>query len=152
MSEATIMDIGGLIQCSPGIKHGSPHIAGTGVLVRTIARWSQSGLLAEEITAKYGFLRLHQVHAALAHYYANQEAVDAELDRMDQEAMRLELEAGVSPPCAGDFLARGEDHSGMVLIRQQTLGIGEKLRRLIRLASVRSAEDMRNRIEFLSGW
>ena len=51
-----------------------------------------------------------------------------------------------------DFLARGEDHSGMVLIRQQTLGIGEKLRRLIRLASSRSAEDMRNRIEFLSGW
>ena len=95
MSEATVMEIGSLIQRSPGIKHGSPHIAGTGVLVRTIARWSQSGLLAEEIAAKYGFLKLHQVYAALAYYYANQEAVDAELDRMDQEAMRFELEAGV---------------------------------------------------------
>jgi uncharacterized protein (DUF433 family) len=100
MSEETITEIGSLIQTSPGIKHGSPHIAGTGVLVRTIARWSQSGLLAEEIAAKYGFLRLHQVHAALAYYYANQAAIDNELERMDREAERSEKEAGLVRPCA----------------------------------------------------
>jgi hypothetical protein len=49
-------------------------------------------------------------------------------------------------------MIRGDDHAGMVLIRQQTLGIGETLRRLIRLASARSLEEMRNRVEFLSSW
>ena len=68
-------------------------IAGTGVLVRTIARWHQAGLLPEEIAAKYGFLRLEQVHAALACYYANRSEFDRELERMDAEADDLETTA-----------------------------------------------------------
>ncbi|MBM3836054.1 MAG: DUF433 domain-containing protein [Verrucomicrobia bacterium] len=92
MSTAAITDIGILIARTPGIKHGSPHIAGTGVLVRTIARWSQDGLLPEEIAAKYGFLHLHQVHAALAYYYANRAEIDAEIARLDTEAEQFEAE------------------------------------------------------------
>jgi uncharacterized protein (DUF433 family) len=49
MNNAATVELGNLIQRSPGIKHGGPHIAGTGVLVRTIARWSEHGLLPEEI-------------------------------------------------------------------------------------------------------
>ena len=90
---ANPVEIGGMISRSPGIKHGSPHIAGTGVLVRTIARWSQEGLLPEEITANYGFLQLHQVHAALAYYYANRAEIDADLVRSDTEAEHFEAEA-----------------------------------------------------------
>ena len=51
-----------------------------------------------------------------------------------------------------EWMIRGDDHAGMVLIRQQTLGIGETMRRLIRLASARSPAEMRNRVEFLSSW
>jgi len=90
---ANQVEIGGLISRTPGIKLGSPHIAGTGVLVRTIARWSQEGLLPEEITANYGFLQLHQVHAALAYYYANRAEIDADLVRSDTEAEHFEAEA-----------------------------------------------------------
>jgi uncharacterized protein (DUF433 family) len=88
------IDIGRLITRSPGIKHGSPHIAGTGVLVRTIARWSQEGLLPEEIPAKVCGVELHQVHAALAYYYANRAEIDAELNERDTEAERFERELG----------------------------------------------------------
>ncbi|MGA2750178.1 MAG: DUF433 domain-containing protein [Verrucomicrobiota bacterium] len=89
----THVDIGGLIAQKPGIKAGSPHIAGTAVLVRTIARWNQAGLVPEEIVAKYGFLRLEQVHAALAYYYTNRTEIDRELERLDQEADELEAAA-----------------------------------------------------------
>ena len=90
---ANQVEIGGMISRTPGIKHGSPHIAGTGVLVRTIARWSQAGLLPEEIAANYGFLQLHQVHAALAYYYANRAEIDADLARNNTEAEHFEAEA-----------------------------------------------------------
>ena len=32
------------------------------------------------------------------------------------------------------------------------LSVGEQMRRLLRLIAARTAEDMRNRIEFLSNW
>jgi len=93
MSASATVEIGTLIARTPGIKHGSPHIAGTGVLVRTIARWSHTGLLPEEIAAKYGFLQLHQVHAALAYYHANRAEIDADLVRIDAEAEEFEADA-----------------------------------------------------------
>jgi uncharacterized protein (DUF433 family) len=93
MNAPTTVEIGSMITRTPGIKHGSPHIAGTGVLVRTIARWSQQGLLPEEIAAKYGFLQLHQIHAALAYYHANRAEIEADLARIDAEAKQFETEA-----------------------------------------------------------
>src|SRR5437870_10556825 len=93
MNASAPVEIGTLIARTPGIKHGSPHIAGTGVLVRTIARWSQQGLLPEEIVAKYDFLQLHQVHAALAYYHANRSEIETDLARIDAEAREFEAEA-----------------------------------------------------------
>lgn len=92
MSGPATVEIGTLITRTTGIKQGSPHIAGTGVLVRTIARWNQSGLLPEEIAAKYGFLQLHQVHAALTYYYANRETMDREMAEEEAESDRIERE------------------------------------------------------------
>jgi uncharacterized protein (DUF433 family) len=96
MNAAPPVEIGALITRSPGIKNGSPHIAGTGILVRTIARFDPAGLSPEEIAAQYRPLRLEQVHAALAYYYANRSAIDAELERMDREAAQLEVESSAS--------------------------------------------------------
>jgi uncharacterized protein (DUF433 family) len=96
MIPPTLIEIGSLIACAPGIKRGSPHISGSGVLVRSIVRWHQTGLMPEEIVAKYGTLRLEQIHAALAYYYANRTELDAEIRRIDEETTSIEKEASTA--------------------------------------------------------
>lgn len=51
-----------------------------------------------------------------------------------------------------DLLRRGHSHPGMIAIQQQSLGIGERMRRLMKLWSALKADEMVNRIEFLSRW
>lgn len=51
-----------------------------------------------------------------------------------------------------DWISRGRRHSGIVVAVQQRYSVGEEIRRLIRLISSVSAEQMQNRIEFLSSW
>ena len=94
---ATQVEIGGMIFRTPGIKHGTPHIAGTGVTVRTIVRWYKLGMSPEEIAAEYPHLSLAQVYGALAYYHANRDEMDAhmaaeeaESDRIEQEHLRLQ--------------------------------------------------------------
>jgi len=40
----------------------------------------------------------------------------------------------------------------MVLSRQQQYSIGEQMRRLLKLIAATTAEEMYNRLEFLSDW
>lgn len=94
---ATNVEIGSLISRTPGIKGGTPHIAGTGVTVRTIVRWYKLGLSPEDIAAEYPHLSLAQVYGALAYYHANRDVLDAhmaaeevESDRIEQEHLRLQ--------------------------------------------------------------
>ena len=86
------VDIGRLVTRTPGIKGGTPHIAGTGVTVRTIVRWHRSGLEPEQIALRIGHISLGQVHAALAFYYANKEMMDREMAEEQVESDRLERE------------------------------------------------------------
>ena len=46
----------------------------------------------------------------------------------------------------------GRSHSGIVAARQKRHSVGEQIRRLAKLANALSAEDMMDRIEFLSQW
>jgi uncharacterized protein (DUF433 family) len=92
MDAQTTVEIGSLITRTPGIKGGTPHIAGTGVTVRTIVRWHRSGLLPEEIAIRIGHISLAQVYAALAFYYANQEEMDREMAQEEEESDRIERE------------------------------------------------------------
>ena len=50
------------------------------------------------------------------------------------------------------YLAVGKPHAGIILGRQQHYGVGEQMRRLVRLIQMRSAESLRNTVEFLSAW
>ncbi len=50
------------------------------------------------------------------------------------------------------WISQGRPHGGIVVAQQQRYSIGEQLRRLMRLIGSLSREEMRNRIEFLSGW
>lgn len=50
------------------------------------------------------------------------------------------------------YLSERTAHTGIILTRQQQFTIGEQLRRLLRLIAKVPAEEMRNRVEFLSVW
>ncbi len=50
------------------------------------------------------------------------------------------------------FLMQGRSHAGIVLARQQHYSVGEQMRRLLRLIATKSAEEMKNEVEFLSAW
>jgi uncharacterized protein (DUF433 family) len=52
------------------------------------------GLIPEEIVRKFGHLSLAQVHAALAHYHANQAEIDGDLEAETREAEALERQHG----------------------------------------------------------
>ena len=51
-----------------------------------------------------------------------------------------------------DWMRGGRNHFGIILGHQQRYSIGEQTYRLLRLAHRFTAEDMRNRVEFLSNW
>jgi post-segregation antitoxin (ccd killing protein) len=51
-----------------------------------------------------------------------------------------------------EMMSRGETHAGIILGQQQRYSVGEQMRRLLRLIHTLSAEEMHNRIEFLSSW
>ena len=50
------------------------------------------------------------------------------------------------------WISQQQFHAGIFVARQQRYSIGEELRRLMRLIGSVTAEEMRNRIEFLSAW
>ena len=51
-----------------------------------------------------------------------------------------------------ELLAMGKSHAGIILIAQQRYTVGDQMRRILKLIAVRSAADMRDRVEFLSAW
>ena len=51
-----------------------------------------------------------------------------------------------------DYIAHNKSHAGIILMRQQYYSVGEQMRRLLRLMTSKSAEDMKNWVEFLSAW
>jgi hypothetical protein len=48
-----------------------------------------------------------------------------------------------------EFVARGEDHAGVIVIPRQRYSIGEKIRRLQRLLESTDANALRNNLYFL---
>ncbi len=50
------------------------------------------------------------------------------------------------------WLVQQRPHAGIILAQQQQFPVGEQMRRLLRLMAARTADDMHNRLEFLSDW
>lgn len=50
------------------------------------------------------------------------------------------------------YLIQGKNHGGIILAPQQGYSIGEQMRRLLKLVATKTAEEMRNSVEFLSAW
>ncbi|MBE0542937.1 MAG: DUF5615 family PIN-like protein [Verrucomicrobia bacterium] len=51
-----------------------------------------------------------------------------------------------------EMMRSGQRHAGIILVPQQRYSIGEQTNRLLRLIKTLTAEEMENRLEFLSGW
>ena len=51
-----------------------------------------------------------------------------------------------------DWISHGRRHSGIIVATQQRYSVGEEIRRLIRLIAGVNAEQMQDRLEFLSFW
>ncbi len=51
-----------------------------------------------------------------------------------------------------EYVAQGEPHAGIILMRQQYYSVGEQMRRLLKLMAGKSADEMKNWVEFLSAW
>lgn len=92
---ATTIDIGTLITSSPEIRGGRLHIAGTGLTVRRIVGWYKLGLTPEEILNRIGHptLTLAQIYAALTYYYANRDAVEADITAEEAHAKLFEQQS-----------------------------------------------------------
>jgi hypothetical protein len=50
------------------------------------------------------------------------------------------------------WMARERSHAGIIVGRQQRYPVGDEIRRITRLVGQLTAEQMRNRLEFLSSW
>ncbi|NEO89236.1 MAG: hypothetical protein F6K56_02825 [Moorea sp. SIO3G5] len=50
-----------------------------------------------------------------------------------------------------NFIEKRQEHSGIIL-GFQNYSIGEQMRRILRIIATKSAEEMKNQVEFLSAW
>jgi uncharacterized protein (DUF433 family) len=81
-----------LLVSSADVCGGRLRIDGTRITVNQIAVLYKRGYNAEDIADQYPHLTMAQVYAALSHYHANQEEVEADLTAEEQEAHRAEEE------------------------------------------------------------
>ena len=82
------------------------------------------------------------------------EIADAEHLAYSTSENRVLLTCNIGDFCQlhQQWLSSGRPHAGIVCMPQQSLSIGSRLRRLLRLLSTLSVDEMRNRLEFLSNW
>ncbi|HQP38267.1 MAG TPA: DUF433 domain-containing protein [Polyangiaceae bacterium] len=69
------------VRCDPSKFGGSPHIVGTGVLVRRLWAWHRGGSSLETLIRRYPQLGPAKVLDALAFAWDNQDVVEDDLAR-----------------------------------------------------------------------
>ena len=88
---AAPVEISTLIETIPGVNGGKPFVPSAGVSVHQISILFHEGAAPEEIVGRYEGLTLAGVYAALAHYFANRDQIETEIEQ--QDALYEELRA-----------------------------------------------------------
>jgi uncharacterized protein (DUF433 family) len=79
-------------------KRNIPIIAGTTMkVVELITSVKAYDWSPKELHDNYPHLTMSQIHSALAYYWDHKEEIDADMERREQYAERLQKEAGESP-------------------------------------------------------
>jgi uncharacterized protein (DUF433 family) len=91
-----ITDISTLVVQTPEICGGRPRIEGSRITVQNIVIDIKAGLSPEEILESKTHLNLAKIYAALAYYYANKEAIDADINSEEGEWEKIEAEFTVN--------------------------------------------------------
>ncbi|MDX2216999.1 MAG: DUF433 domain-containing protein [Oculatellaceae cyanobacterium bins.114] len=94
----TITDIGTLIVKTPGTCGDRPRIAGHRLTIHNIAIDFNAGVKPEDILEQRPQLSLAKIYAALTYYFANKEAIDADIAFDGEEYTRLEAEYRAKMP------------------------------------------------------
>ena len=82
-----------LLWVRPDYRGGRLCITGTGISVGRIGILHRQGLSVEEIWDDlFQSVSLAHIHAALAYYLANEEAVEADITARDEDGARMERE------------------------------------------------------------
>jgi uncharacterized protein (DUF433 family) len=75
-----------------------PFIAGTTMkVVELITSVHAYGWSPEELHFQYPHISMSQIHSALAYYWEHKEEIDADMERREEYAEKLQKEAGESP-------------------------------------------------------
>lgn len=78
------------IVSTPGTCGGRPRIDGHRITVEDVAIWNgRMGMSPDEIASTYPTITLAEVHAALAYYFENREAVDADIREGEEFVEKL---------------------------------------------------------------
>lgn len=99
-------------------------------------------------------LRLRGVDALTAHEAGMRERDDGDhLDyAMAHNRALYSFNVGDFSALHTAYIEAGKSHAGLILAPQRRYSVGGQMRRLLRLIHTVSAEEMRDRIEFLSAW
>ena len=86
------------VELDPAKCGGKPVIAGTRIRVWDVYVASElGGLSPDDIIAQYPSISLADVHAALAYYWDNREAIDAQMKSADERVDQLKKLTGQGP-------------------------------------------------------
>ena len=84
---------GNWIVSTPGTCGGKPRLAGHRITVKHVVLDHQrGGMSPDEIVSAYPSLSLADVYAALAYYFANRDAIDADIRDDDEHWTRVQAE------------------------------------------------------------
>lgn len=86
------VEISSLLYRKEAYRQGRPCLTGTRIPVHTIAGMHLQGLSPEQILDELPHLDLARIYAALTYFFANRDAVIAEMDADLEEAERLAKE------------------------------------------------------------
>jgi len=83
------------IESKPNVCGGKPCVAGTRIRVWDIHVWYDlESMSPEEIVSDYPQLTVASVHAALAYFFDNRDAIEQEMSEANEFVARLEMEQG----------------------------------------------------------
>jgi uncharacterized protein (DUF433 family) len=87
VATASVTDISTLLESKPGVLGGRLCLRGTRISVHNVGDYYREGITAEEMASNNPDLSPALFHAAVAHYLANRERIDAEIDEERQEEL-----------------------------------------------------------------